>query len=256
MRGFVCAPLGCKLTTSACAARHRSSRSAASPTKATLWCETCATCKVGAQHELGREPARWPDGSPVVRLELSAPAPEHQAPPKHVERIRDRGGEQLARKRKPTPEEIRAARRRAGKARKTATSRKGSGLGASHGGRVIAWGERHLTATQWSHEPDVKALGLKPETIWSRVHMQGWSPERALTTPPRKNHTRHTWGERTLTVTEWSREPDVSALGLSADLIERRIMVRGWSPERALTTPVDTARQRMGYRSGVARRSA
>lgn len=38
--------------------------------------------------------------------------------------------------------------------------------------------------------PDWKAIaaqhGVSPNTYWQRVHRQGWSEERAATTPPRK----------------------------------------------------------------------
>ena len=254
MTHFRCLPLGCALSPSACAARHHAARSAA---RAAVGSATCATCRVGAAHELGRLPERWPDGSPVVRLTLSATSAPPPAP-RHVVRIRDRGSEQLAR---GLTDEERAERTRAAQKRyeakrrakrgerAPATSRKGCGVGISHGGRVIVWGERALTAAQWSHQPEVKALGLCAETIESRVWMQGWTPERALTTPPGTHARTHTWGERTLRLSQWAREPECVALGITLGLLKRRVNAYRWPIERAVTTPIDTARQRVTRRT-------
>lgn len=247
MTHFACRELhGVRLSPAACAARHSGAVSL-----------VCERCPVGAAHAMGQRPERWPDGSPVVRLTLSAAS----APPpvrRHVERIRDRGSEPLAR---GLTDEERAERRRAAKKRyeakrraargerAPATTRKGCGIGVSHGGRVIVWGERALTATQWSHETDVAALGLGPETIATRVHQQGWDPERALTTPPRAYGGGYTWGGRTLSLARWAEEPEARALGLTLGLLKRRVHAYRWPIERALTTPIDTARQRITRRA-------
>ncbi|WP_218077547.1 hypothetical protein, partial [Bifidobacterium adolescentis] len=70
----------------------------------------------------------------------------------------------------------------------------------------------------------------------------GWSPERAVGTPARRR--RRTGrrgvvigGER-LTVREWSERT-----GIPANIIYVRLS-RGWTPERAVNTPVRPRRRR------------
>ena len=90
------------------------------------------------------------------------------------------------------------------------------------------------TLPEWEEE-----TGVQRSMIWRRLKL-GWSPERAIT----KGDGRSTRTERrrkdnrmitcrgiTKPLCEWSRE-----LGILPFTIHARIK-RGWSPERALTTP-------------------
>ena len=94
---------------------------------------------------------------------------------------------------------------------------------------VVIGGER-LTIREWSER-----TGIPATVISSRLYA-GWSPERAVGTPARRR--RRTGrrgvvigGER-LTVREWSERTDIPA-----NVISNRLH-RGWTPERAVGTPV------------------
>lgn len=45
-----------------------------------------------------------------------------------------------------------------------------------------------------------------------------------------------TYHGKTQAISEWAKEPDIMALGISAGLLQLRLS-RGWSEERAFTTP-------------------
>lgn len=77
-----------------------------------------------------------------------------------------------------------------------------------------------------------KIVGISPGTLHSRVFAKGWPPKRAMTTPVKKQEHLLTFQGRTQRMTEWADE-----LGMSRKALEHRIY-RGWSVEKALTTPV------------------
>jgi hypothetical protein len=35
-----------------------------------LWCEVCATCKIGAAHLKGEKPKHWPSGERIATVQL------------------------------------------------------------------------------------------------------------------------------------------------------------------------------------------
>lgn len=65
--GFVCAPLGARLTRSACGSRHENAGTPWEPgaRKVKVWSEQCAKCSLGAAHARGEKPHTWPDGTRV-----------------------------------------------------------------------------------------------------------------------------------------------------------------------------------------------
>ena len=71
---------------------------------------------------------------------------------------------------------------------------------------------------------------------------RGWTLERAVGTPARKRRgpdlEEITVGGETLTVHEWSERT-----GIPANVISNRLN-RGWTPERAVNTPVRPRRRR------------
>lgn len=83
-----------------------------------------------------------------------------------------------------------------------------------------------------------KAAGFKPSVIYGRMYRNKCSFEEAIAQGPATPHERLlTHDNKTLSVSEWGR---VTGLGYS--LIKIRLDKLGWSVEKALTTPVHTAR--------------
>ncbi|BFH14531.1 hypothetical protein J6TS7_44620 [Paenibacillus dendritiformis] len=70
-------------------------------------------------------------------------------------------------------------------------------------------------------------IGIRPEMLDRRIREQGWSKERAMATPPRKQKDRSKWR----TVAEKN--------GISYITFMSRIN-RGWSEERAATQPLQS----------------
>lgn len=105
---------------------------------------------------------------------------------------------------------------------------------------VLEFGGRKQVLTDWAQE-----LGLPVSMVNLRIR-RGWSVEKALTTPAsalpqdrqvqsrnKKNNVILEFQGRRQIVTDWARE-----LGLDFRLVFGRLN-RGWSAERALTTPLD-----------------
>jgi hypothetical protein len=101
---------------------------------------------------------------------------------------------------------------------------KGNNVRLTHEGRT-------LTVTEWERD-----RGLSAGTISNRIY-HGMSQEEALTRPAmsrdaarnnRSNNVTVTLGDRTLTLSQWSRET-----GINYHTIRKRIR-DGWTPERAL----------------------
>jgi hypothetical protein len=77
MEAFTCVRLGCKLSVAACCSRRASAKSSIRPGSNRRLLDdgnVCATCELGAAHQRGESPERWPDGSAVVRLRLASAA--------------------------------------------------------------------------------------------------------------------------------------------------------------------------------------
>lgn len=75
---FQCVPLSCRLTQSACAARHLEAKGGPTPGVSRPAGTACVACPVGAAHAAGETPEKWPDGSPIVRLGVT-PRPSEPA---------------------------------------------------------------------------------------------------------------------------------------------------------------------------------
>lgn len=68
---FVCDPKqGIRLRAEACGARHEHAGAEGRPGVIKLDDLVCRTCPVGRAHRAGETPARWPDGSPILRIDL------------------------------------------------------------------------------------------------------------------------------------------------------------------------------------------
>lgn len=98
--------------------------------------------------------------------------------------------------------------------------------------RYLEHGGRRLTLTQWARE-----LGMVPATLTKRFR-DGWSVEKALTTPVDESHRTDRHGSplieyqgRRLTVREWALDA-----GIPERLLRGRLRM-GWPMERALTEP-------------------
>ncbi|WP_051290027.1 hypothetical protein [Paenibacillus massiliensis] len=74
---------------------------------------------------------------------------------------------------------------------------------------------------------EAEKFGVKPAMLDRRVREQGWSKERAMTTPPRALTDRRKW-------LQLAREN-----GISRDTFYNRVRL-GWSMERAATQPRQT----------------
>lgn len=99
----------------------------------------------------------------------------------------------------------------------------------------IAYKGKTKTLTQWARE-----LGLNYELVRTRWRY-GWEPKAIFEAPKNKYHKprRHesrsrliTYKNKTLTVTEWSRET-----GMPYDVIRARVRY-GWDVERIFTQPI------------------
>lgn len=73
VEAFVCAPIpGARLTRSACGTRHENASQPWEPgtRKVKVWSVTCSGCAIGAAHARGEVPRQWPDGSPIISVQL------------------------------------------------------------------------------------------------------------------------------------------------------------------------------------------
>ena len=94
--------------------------------------------------------------------------------------------------------------------------------------RLITYNGRTQTTAQWAEE-----LGIDARTLWARL--EKWPIERALMEKPHSEFGRKTltYNGETHSIWEWSR-----ITGIGPTTISSRIHTRGWSVEKALTTPV------------------
>ena len=104
------------------------------------------------------------------------------------------------------------------------------------GPRLDGTGDGSPTVREWSER-----TGIPANIIHVRLS-RGWTLERAVGTPARKRRgpdlEEITVGGETLTVHEWSERT-----GIPANVISNRLN-RGWTPERAVNTPVRPRRRR------------
>jgi hypothetical protein len=100
--------------------------------------------------------------------------------------------------------------------------------------RIIEFGGRSLTITQWARE-----TGLARQALETRLDA-GWTVERALTEPSGALHGLTVMLEhdgQTLPLQQWAK-----LVGVAGTTIHNRLRA-GWSVERALTTPADRVRR-------------
>ncbi|HQS33741.1 hypothetical protein [Polaromonas sp.] len=132
-----------------------------------------------------------------------------------------------------------------------ATRRKNTGNRRS--ARLLDFNGRTQSMTDWAAE-----LGMSVGTLWTRIEKEGWSVERALTDPVISrveavargraarwgNHTkalkppprvlkRVEYNGMSVTVAELS-----AMTGIPIAILRKRIFERGWSIDRAATTPI------------------
>lgn len=177
---FRCVPLSCELTVERCGERHAKRMM------------TCGTCTVGAAHEAGETPTTWSDGTPIARRGLEASTQAEPPPRRHVERIRDRGSEPLARPRMSNAERLRGQRERQRARRERAGA-------APPRGQLYAWGDQALTLAQLTRTPEARAANLQRETIRNRL-LSGWSVQRAVTEAAAKSGPQNAKSELRLAV--------------------------------------------------------
>ena len=97
---------------------------------------------------------------------------------------------------------------------------------------LITYNGKTQNMTQWAKE-----IGVRREIIKDRLK-SGWSVEDALTKRKcelweRKDNRLLTYDGKTMTVSQWAKE-----IGVNRSTLSHRINERGWTVERALTTPV------------------
>ena len=77
-----------------------------------------------------------------------------------------------------------------------------------------------------------KKLGFKKNVLSMRLQ-KGWSIEKALTTPARKNRNGLTYNGDTKSMLDWANE-----IGIKPTTLSGRLNQSKWSIEKALTTPI------------------
>ena len=98
--------------------------------------------------------------------------------------------------------------------------------------RFLEFNDEVFCVTDWAIKVDI-TRGV----LHSRLE-RGWTIEKALTTPLRKNNSRHEFNGVMKTISEWAEE-----YGINYDTLHDRLK-RGWSIEKALTTPVREKKKR------------
>jgi len=104
--------------------------------------------------------------------------------------------------------------------------------------------ERAAEGRARGHQKQRKAaLGFHSSNHLSVAKQKAWHQEDAAAAVRAKTWgTKHTWGDRSLTLTEWSREPEAASLGITMDDLSRRLC-QGWTIERAVTSPLGRRRK-------------
>lgn len=89
---------------------------------------------------------------------------------------------------------------------------------------------KRLTVPQWG-----RLKGVKISNLYERINKLGWTFEEAITRPAwwRKDSKTYSYEERSLTLTQWSREKNISQAALYM-----RVNKLGWSFEKSITTPI------------------
>ena len=106
---------------------------------------------------------------------------------------------------------------------------------------IIKIGDISHTLSEWC-----EIYSISPKQVDSRVKNCGWTYEKAITTPLKNCGWQHseeirkklrkrflTCGNETKSLSEWAKRTGISECSISA-----RIDRRGWSVEKALTTPI------------------
>jgi len=99
--------------------------------------------------------------------------------------------------------------------------------------RVIKLNGREMPMVAWLETPAVQKLGLVDSTVAQRLDL-GWSARKSLTTPPGPRGGKFMllrWRGESHSLRQWAR-----IVGIASHTLLARF-ARGWSVEKALTTP-------------------
>lgn len=254
---FICRPLGgVRLTIAGCKARHEAASRPRARGAPHLESSACIGCPVGRAHAKGRPVSAWPGGAPIERADLeiaAAPAPSPRKKPVALPVVPGLlVTEREAREKRAAV--VSAATKKRARKRAPGAPPAPKKPRVSHG-RKWAWNGRELGFTELVQTPEAKASGVSESTIRWRM-AQGWSLERALTTPrhqgKRAGTRTHAIGGQKLTVAELQRTPEAQALGLDGTLLRKRLQ-HGWDARRAITTPRDPVKSAGAARAHAAK---
>lgn len=92
--------------------------------------------------------------------------------------------------------------------------------------KPITVDDRTMSMSAWAREK-----GISKHVIWTRIHVGGWDPARAVTTPVREEASVQV-NDESLTLSECSLRH-----GVPVRIIRKRLS-KGWDPLAAVTTPV------------------
>lgn len=177
---FDCTPLSTKLSRSACAQRHkqakRDARGERGPQRSAklIGWQRCTSCPIGEAHARGEAPTKWEGGAAITIVAASIPSPGSsrwlgEKTPRSEERL----DPAVAHFAPSDTDDDRCAPPSAKRAHEETSM---------VAPKMITHEGRTLSISDWSRQPEIKALGLTMKTIASRL-ARGASPKEALTSP-------------------------------------------------------------------------
>lgn len=183
IEGFRCAPYRADLSVSACVSRARTAKAIhgqqARITKGRRLDDAghCRRCDVGHAHAAGSRPDRWPDGTPIVRLDLAARAKPSVPVVAPAPQLREVPGLLVP---QHQVERVRAAKEKAKKAKaKRAASERREAAQKSPWWPTYTHDGLTLSLSDWAGRTSI------PHTTLADRLRRGWPIDRALTTPAR-----------------------------------------------------------------------
>ncbi len=216
IEAFVCSRIAGapRLTRTSCAARHRAvgkGGGAKWGNGGGVYQPECEDCEVGKAHARGEQPAEWPDGTPLALVQLRAAA----APPPSTPPLREEPPE-------PTPalppsQDVRGAPREA--------------------------------EVERDQERDVQSAKDELDRRLDKFLLSVTAPSEERSEPPADPQTSpapaaprgarsktYAHAGKELTLSQWMRQPEVAALGISLEGVRQRLK-KDWPIGEALTTP-------------------
>ena len=97
----------------------------------------------------------------------------------------------------------------------------------------ITFNDKTQSIEQWASD-----LGISYNALYNRIRVYGWSIERAMTKAQKPRSSKSsdtiliTFNGRTQNISSWANE-----MNIKKSILYKRIVVHGWTTERALTTP-------------------